>query len=203
MTYPVHVDISSPASFDRTQLALRMLLAIVLGWIGITVGWLVCLLYGALPVLAAIGISSRGGERYVTEDGPRIWRVLAWLLEVSAFMLLLTDRFPTGQTSARIELRPTGHPSVGSALWRLVTSIPSALVLGVLWFVSGILWVVAAVQILIHERVSRSIVGFQRAVLRWNARLVAYHASLVYEYPPFVVDDDDEHHTTLAASGAP
>lgn len=202
-SYPVRVDVSSPAMFERTQLALRVVLTIVLGWIGITAGWLVCLLYGALPVLAAIGISSQGSERYVQQDGPRLWRAIAWLLQLSAFMLLLTDRFPTGGSEVRIELRATGKPSVGSALTRLVTSIPSALVLALMWCVSSVLWIVAALQILLHQRVSRSILGFQRAVLRWNARLVAYHASLVFEYPPFAVDDDDEHHSTLAASGAP
>lgn len=200
--YPVRVEVSSPAMFDRTQLALRVVLAIVLGWVGITAGWLVCLLYGALPVIAAIGIS-RGSQDYVERDGPQLRRALAWLLQLSAFMLLLTDRFPTGGTDTRVELHATGRPTVGSALLRLVTSIPSALVLGVLWFVSGILWIVAAVQIVLQRRVGPSIRGFQRAVLRWNARLVAYHASLVDEYPPFVIDDDDEHHTTFAATGTP
>jgi hypothetical protein len=47
-----------------------------------------------------------------------------------------------------------------------------------------------------------SILSFQRGVLRWQARLVAYHASLVEEYPPFSFETGDGHGATPAASGA-
>ena len=45
--------------------------------------------------------------------------------------------------------------------------------------------------VLFTERIPPSILAFQRGVLRWNARLVAYHASLVEEYPPFALDTDE------------
>jgi hypothetical protein len=201
--YPVDIEVTSPPRFERLQLLLRIVFAAMLGWLGITAGLLVCFLYGALPLIAAIAISSIGGARYAEETAPRVWRVLTWLLQLSAFMMLLTDRFPTGEDgSARIHMRPTGTPTAGSALVRLVTSIPSGFVLSILWMVSGLLWVVAAVVVLVDTRVPRSILAFQRGVLRWQARLVAYHASLVEEYPPFSFDTAEGHGATLAVSQA-
>jgi hypothetical protein len=190
MTYPVQLDVTSPPRFERIQLALRLVLALALSWLGITAGWLWCLLFLALPVIAATVISTRGAQPYVGEAGPTVWRALSWLLAFSAYMLLLIDRLPTGETTAvRTEIRLDGHPTVGSALLRLILSLPSALVLGLLGLVSSLLVVVGAVMILIECRVPSGILAFQRGMLRWQARLLAYHASLVDEYPPFSFDD--------------
>lgn len=202
-TYPVHVEVSSPRQFERGQILLRLALAIMLGWVGITAGWLICVLFGLLPVIAAVAISSAGRERYFAEVGLKLWRVLAWLLQFGAYMALLVDRFPTGDDDdVRIQIAITGRPTVGSALTRLVTSIPSGFVLVLLWCVSSVLWIVAAVSVVVGVAMPESILAFQRGVLRWQAHLVAYHASLVDEYPPFSFDTGDGHDTTIAASGA-
>lgn len=200
--YPVQLEVTSPVRFDRRQLLLRIVLAIVLAWVGVTAGWLIAMLYGVLPVLAAIVISSVGREQYGRDVGPRVWRVLVWLLQLSSFMMLLDDQFPTGgDHPARFEIRFTGTPTMTTALTRLVTSIPSGFVLCFLWFVSSILWLIAACAVLFGATMPSSILGFQRGVLRWQARLVAYHASLVEEYPPFSFDTEDGHDTPLAAAG--
>jgi hypothetical protein len=198
--HPVEVGVSSPIHFNRIQLLVRLGIAIVLGWIGITAGWLVCMLYATFPLIAAIAISSMGTRGYVDDFAPRVWRVLAWLLQLSAYMTLLVDRFPTGEDSeVQPSIRVTGRPTVSSALLRLLTSIPSGLVLGILWSVSAILWFVALVFVVFGAAIPGSILGYQRGVLRWQARLVAYHASLVKEYPPFTLDTGDGHAGTLHA----
>lgn len=202
--YPVHVEVESPQRFDRTLVVLRIVLAIVLGWIGITAGWFAWALFAVLPLAAAIGISTSGAGRYLDEHGPTIWRGLTWLLSFSAFMALLTDTFPTSRVQpVRFELRTSGQPTVGSALLRLLTSIPSAFVLGVLAVVSGFLLVIATLFALITAHVPHSLLAYQRGMLRWEARLVAYHASLVEEYPPFSFDTGDHHDAPLSAAGAP
>lgn len=201
--YPVQVDIHSPARFDRIQLLIRLALGIVLAWFGITAGWLACVLYGTLPLIAAIALSSIGTERYLADFAPRLWRVLAWLLQLSAFMALLVDRFPTAEEGDVVaDLRLTGRPTLGSALVRLVTSIPSGLVLGVLACVAGVLCVISYATVLVGEHVPRSILAYQRGVLRWQARLVAYHASLVEEYPPFSFDTEPGAHLDLPGVAA-
>jgi len=62
----------------------------------------------------------------------------------------------------------------------------------VLGVISGFLWVIAAVSVLINKTYPRSIYGFQRAVLRSVGRLFAYHASLVDRYPPFALELQSE-----------
>lgn len=189
MTYPVQVEVVSPPTYDRVQVALRVVISLALGWIGMSAGWMGCALFLALPVIAAVVISTRGPQVYLDATAPRVWRVATWLLALSAYMLLLTDRFPAGEpTGVQIAMQPDGRPTTGSALLRLITSIPSGVVLAVLGFVSSVLFVVGAVVILIEQRVPSGILGFQRGVLRWQARLLAYHASLVDEYPPFALE---------------
>lgn len=186
MNYPVQLEVVSPHRFDRIQLLLRVILATALGWIGVTSGWLAGFLFLALPIFVAIAVSTRGEQRYLDDTGPKLWRALGWLLAFSAYMLLLTDRFPIDEpTGVRIELEITGHPTTGSALLRLLTSIPSALVLGLLGIVSFVVLLVGAVTILVSREVPSSILAFQSGIVRWQARLLAYHASLVDEYPPF------------------
>lgn len=191
MSYPVQIETTSPLRFDRVQLALRLVIAIALGWVGISAGWLGCALFLALPVIAAVAISTRGAQAYLDDTGPMVWRVVSWLLALSAYMLLLTDRFPAGEpTGVQVQIRPDGHPTTGTALLRLIMSLPSGLVLAILGFVSSVLFVVGAVMILIEQQVPAGILGFQRGVLRWQARLAGYHASLVDEYPPFSFEAD-------------
>lgn len=199
--YPVQIDVVSPVRFDRVQLLLRVGIAVVLGGFGLSAGWLVCLLFGALPLIAAVAISA-DRDVYRARVAPQIWRVLHWLLRLSAYMLLLVDRFPTEDTRRVVaDIRYTGQPTLGTALGRLATSLPSGIVLMLLWLVSGPLWVVAALTVLLGLPMPRSILAFQRGVLRWQARLVAYHASLVEEYPPWSFDTEPASGQTLAAAG--
>lgn len=190
MNYPVQLEVTSPPKFDRIQLLLRLALAIVLGWIGISGGWVMWFLYLTLPVFAGILVSTRGAPYYVDTVGPRLWRFMDWLFEFSAYMLLLTDRFPVGEEdgAVRTELQRTGHPTTGSALLRLLTSLPSLLVLGILAILSAFVFLISAVVVLFGGDVPVSLLAYQRGFLRWHARLIAYHASLVDEYPPFTFE---------------
>src|SRR5262249_60614997 len=100
-----------------------------------------------------------------------LWRALCWLLAFSAYMLLLIDRFPVGAASGvRIDLQITGRPTTTSALLRLVTSIPSALVLSFLGIVSCVMFVIGALAILLEIGMPSGVLAFQRGILRWQAR---------------------------------
>jgi hypothetical protein len=176
-------DSRYPERFDRVQVVLRVVIVWLAALMGIPFGWI---LYLGFPVLAAVLISQKDGARYVAEDGPRVTRWLGWVVAVIAYLWILTDRLPgSAESTVRFEVEPSGTPTVGSALLRIITAIPSAIVLAVLMFVSAIVWVVAAIWILIAETYPESLYGFQRGVVRWTARLLAYLASLVEAYPPF------------------
>jgi Domain of unknown function (DUF4389) len=192
MSYPVQLDVTSPPRFERVQVVLRFAIAIALGWLGSITGWLPGLVFFALPVIAATVVSTRGAQRYLDDVAPALWRAIRWLLALTAYMLLLVDRFPAGEaTDVQVNVQVDAHPTTGSTLLRLITSIPSACVLGILGIASSVLFVVGVVTILIDGQVPRAILAFQRGMLRWQARLWAYHASLVDEYPPFSFEESE------------
>ena len=188
--YPVVFDITRPEKFERPQVFLRILILIIVSIVTVELGWIFGLVYLLVPVLAAILISNRGTLRFVEEEGPRITGWLRWLVAFYAYLIILTDRFPTEGPGeiVRFEVRAGGSPTIGSALLRLIYSIPSAFVFLLLGIVSVIVWLIAAVMVLMQESYPEGLYNFQRGVLRWEARLLGYHASLVEEYPPFALD---------------
>ena len=174
-----------PKTIDRMQ----VLLAIVALWIGSIVGWL---LYVGLPIVAALGISSKGSQRWLQEDSGKITGWLRQYLGLYAYAFFLTDKFSTenlGQ-NVRLEITPDANPSVGSALLRWIMTIPSYFVFSLFGIVSGIFWLISAVMILISGSYPESFVSFQRGMLAWQARMFGYHASLTDTYPPFGVEMD-------------
>lgn len=187
--YPVVVEVSGPAMFERPQIVLRgvllFLASAVLGGFGF-----LGLIYLVLPAVAAVLVSQKGGKRYLEEDGPALTRALGVVVGVLAYLIILTDRLPgiDGESDVRFEVTRSGSPTPGSALLRILTAIPSAIVLGLLGFVSAVVWVLAAIMVLVDEIYASALYDFQCGVLRWQARLLAYLASLVEEYPPFRLD---------------
>ncbi len=186
--YPVTFDIGAPPEkFQRPQLILRLLLYFLVGWVLGLVYW--------LPVLSAIFISQKGSAKFLEEDGPRVTGWLRWLMALYAYLGLTTDRTPFAEDPGQIirfEVKPQGTPTVGSALLRLIFSIPSYFVLSLIGIVAFVLWLVAAVYILIQETYPKGILDFFRGYLRWEARLLGYHASLVDQYPPFALETGPE-----------
>lgn len=200
---PVQIDPRSPLHFDRMQIFVRIALAIVLGWLGLQGGWLAGFAFVTLPLIAAIEVSILGGERYLREIAPTLWSAIAWLLRFHAYMCLIVDRFPSAESNdIEVQIACSGRPTVGTALARFVTSVPSVVAVIVLGCVASLLWPVAALFVLVQERVPQPILAYQRAVLRWQARLLAYHASLVAEYPPWLLDTGAPASTLLAGAGA-
>jgi Domain of unknown function (DUF4389) len=187
--YPVDIEVVAPAEFSRLQLVLRIAFGIAIGYVGISLGWLFGLLYLVLPLFAAIVVSDRGGAAFVERSRP-LQRVLRWVVAFYGYLFFVTDRFPTDTelVELRVEIQPVGTPTVGSALGRLLTSIPATLVLAILFFASCLIAFVAAIAVLLARRYPPSLHAFQCAVLRWQARLLVYHASLVDVYPPFAFD---------------
>ena len=185
MPYPVTFDVERPPTLQRAHVFLRVALLVVVGWIGHPIG----LLWLGIPVVAAILVSQKGGQRYLDEDGPTATRVLNWILDVVAYLALLTDRLPGGGGHAvRFEVERSGSPTTGSALLRILYAIPSLIVLAILIFVGAIVWVIAAVFVLVSQSYPDGLWRFLRGIVRWQACLFAYLASLVDRYPPFALE---------------
>jgi uncharacterized protein DUF4389 len=192
--YPVAFDVERPPTFQRAHVFLRIALLIVIGWIGHPLG----LLWLGIPVVAAILVAQRGGQRYLDEDGPKVTRALNWVLDLVAYLALLTDRLPGGdEHPVRFEVERSGSPTVGSALLRILYAIPSLIVLAILVFIGAIVWVIGVVCVLVSEKYPEGLWHFLRGLVRWEACLFAYLASLVDRYPPFTLE------TASASPAAP
>ena len=185
MSQPVSLDLDRPVTFDRAHVVLRVALLIIIGWIAHPIG----LLWLGLPVVAAILISQSSGQRYLDDQGPTATRVLAWIVAAVAYLALLTDRLPgRGEEPVRFQVERSGSPTVGSALLRILSAIPSIIVLALLVFVAAIVWVIAAVLVLVDGRYPDSLWRFLLGIVRWEACLLAYLASLVDRYPSFTLE---------------
>jgi hypothetical protein len=196
-------DVPRPEKFERPQVALRILVTLLLTVVAGAVGWSFGLLYLAIPVLAAVFVSQAKPGEY--QQDPKMPMILRWYLALYCYIAVLIDRFPTDEPEKIItfEVRASGVPTVGSALLRLILSIPSALVLALLAIAGFVIWIIAVVSILIQESYSDGLYNFQLGIMRWQARLLAYHASLVDEYPPFALDTGPEPIEPAAPSTAP
>ena len=165
--YPVTFDVERPAKFDRAQVFLRIALLVVIGWIAHPIG----LLWVGVPIVAAILISQKGGQRYLEEEGSTVSRILGWLLELVAYLTLVADRPPSeGRPSVSFQVERSGSPTLGSALLRIVN-----------------VWLIAIVCVLISETYPEGMWRFLLGIVRWEACVLAYLASLVDRYPPFTL----------------
>lgn len=157
----------------------------MIGWVGHPWG----LLWLGLPVVAAILVSQKGGQRYLDENGPAMTRALNWILELAAYLALLTDELPGGERHAvRLRVERSGTPTVGSVLLRILSALPSLIVLALLGFVGMLVWLVAVVLVVVDERYPDGLWRFLAGLVRWEAHLFAYLASLVDDYPPFTLE---------------
>lgn len=190
-SYPVRLELARPLKMSRAHVGLRIALFVLLSWLlgssssfGVT--------YLAFPVVAAVLISQKGGQRFVAEDSPRITTWLRFVSGLLAYLGLLSDELPTlSRPTVSLELVPAGIPTVGSALLRILKAIPSGIVLALLGCVGWVVWIIAAIAILISEQYPASLWGFQLGIVRWQVRLLVYLSSLVEPYPPFALDMSD------------
>ncbi|HEY7268546.1 MAG TPA: DUF4389 domain-containing protein [Dehalococcoidia bacterium] len=188
--YPVSFDVRRPDTFDRAHVAIRLVIAVILALLGGALGWSLGVIYLVIPVVAAILISQKGAQKYHDESGRTMTSWLRYIVAFHAYFAFLTDKLPNEPTAdyLEFEVTPSGTPTPGAALMRILLALPSAIVLALLWVVGFVLSVIAGVLILYQEHYDGDIYNILRGIVRWEARLLAYLASLVDEYPPFAFD---------------
>lgn len=192
-SYPVHYQVAQPLRFDRLQLLVRLVAFCALGLLGLSFGLVFFVAYLALPVLAASRLTlERPPAAYAEQDGPRILGAMRWFAAVCAWAGLVSDRLPARTPDETLTLTVEGltRPTSTSAIWRVATGLPSALVLAILGWIGVLVWVWAALSVLLFERVGAGAFDYLVGLQRWSIRLLAYQASLVDEYPPFSFADD-------------
>lgn len=186
--YPVRYFVERPARFTRLQLLVRVVAFCALGVLGLTFGTVFLFGYLALPVFAASRLSSgRDPAAYLAHDGPRVLKALGWFAAFSAWAALIAEQLPGRSASevVAIEIDPGAKPDARIAILRVLSGLPSALVLAFLGAIGVLVWLWAALTILVSEKVGDHAYAYLVGLQRWAVRLLAYQASLVDAYPPF------------------
>jgi hypothetical protein len=181
---PHHVRLHvEPSRMDRFHVLIRLVLLVALATVGLSSFY--WLLYLAAPVVIALIVSNDGEDYYMEQDAPRLARILRWVAGAYAYLWLLTDAMPTAEPGGTVELEIDirGEPTLRSAFVRVVTSLPALLVVAILSLVATVFWVIGAISILAVRRVPVGVSDFIAMKLQYQFRLIAYHLSLVDEYP--------------------
>jgi hypothetical protein len=163
-----------------------------LGVLGLSFGMVFLFAYLALPVFAASRLASgRDPDLYLEREGQYIRSALRWFAALSAWAALVAEHLPgsSPEEAVVVEIEGWSNPTPSSAFWRILTGLPSAIVLALLGWIGVLVWIWAAFSILFVQRVGPHAFNYLVGIQRWSIRLLAYQASLVDEYPPFSFED--------------
>src|SRR5688572_29319234 len=143
MSHPVQLEFAPVARMQRVHVVVRLVLLAALASLGCSS--IYGLLYLSFPALAAVLTLQKGGARYLSEDAPRIAKLLAWVAWIYAYAWLLTDSVPgpNSPNPVALGIGPQGTPSATSALSRLLYTLPALVVLVLLSVVAWVAWIVA------------------------------------------------------------
>jgi hypothetical protein len=193
--YPATLETGFPPHYDRVQVLYRVLLLVAIGFLHQMIGSLGGILFLFLPLVAAMSIVRNGGIGLRSEEARSFINVIDWAVSFYAYFLFVIDRFPLArERDARVAVEAVGSPRVGAALLRLVTTLPHAIVLGVLGIAAALVAVAMGISVLVTGKAPESLYTFQRDVVAWIGRVLAYHSSLVDTYPPFALTSGDPTH---------
>jgi hypothetical protein len=195
--YPIQLAFARPARFTRLQLGLRVVVFLSLGLVGLSFGTFFLLAFLLMPAYAASRLSSRGAAGYTSDDAPKVLRALRWFIAFSAWLGLVVDDLPSGTGPVALTAEVGSDATPGGALVRVLTGLPSLVVLAVLAFIGMFVWLWAALSVLIAERVGDGARWYLEGLQRWGARLLAYQGALVDAYPPFSFSEDVPHAPTV------
>ncbi len=189
--YPVGLSVTRQWEFARIHVVLRFIAAFVLY---VVVPPLLVLLILVVPVVTAVLAQRADGERFHERYHANYLKVLQFLVGLNAYLLVVTDSFPEWgvEGPVKVEVRPTGSPTVGSALARIFMVIPHLIVIVLLSAFAGVASILAMIMVLLDNTVPDVLWRFQAGFVTWYARALAYLYSMVEEYPPFAFEAPPE-----------
>ena len=186
--YPATLDVPLREQVPRDQAILHTVIAIVFYWIG--AGILGFLAYIVAPIVIAIRVNSKGGEKFIEEDGAEFARYGKLFVAIYAYIFFLTDEAPEKaiESTVKVDFQPSGNPTWLHALFTQILLIPHGIVLGILGlaFILILPWTI--VVGLANEQYPKQFYSFVLNYLRWQTRVTAYLFSLTQEYPPFALE---------------
>ena len=182
--YPATLDVPVREKIPRDQAIMHIVALFVIWLVGGIIGFLANIV---APIMIALRVSQKGGEKYIEEDGPEFSRYGGMLVALYTYAFFLTDEMPDKAigSSVQVEFKPSGNPTWLNALLRPILLIPHGLVLGVLGLAFIVILPWTVVVALVNEQYPKQFYSFVLNYLRWETRVTAYLFSLTQEYPPF------------------
>jgi len=186
--YPATLDIPVREQVPRDQAVLHTIIAIVFYWLA--QGVLGFLAFIVAPIVIAVRVGSKGGEKFIQEDGAEFARYGKLYMAIYAYVYFLTDDSPEKaiESAVKVDFQPSGNPSWPRALFAPILLIPHGLVLGILALAFILIMPWTIIVSLANEQYPKQFFEFVLKYMRWQTRVVAYLFSLTQEYPPFAWD---------------
>ncbi len=182
--YPATLDVPCPEKLPRDQAILHI---IILFLFPIVSGILSFLAYIVAPIIIALRVNQKGGDKYIEEDSTEFGRYGKLWMAIHSYLLFLTNEAPEKaiESDVKVEFRPSGNPTWLHALFTQILLIPHGIALGLLGLAFILILPWTAVVALLNEAYPRQFYDFVLGYLRWQTRVTAYLFSLTQEYPPF------------------
>jgi hypothetical protein len=184
--YPARLEIVYPAELNRWLPLVKWLLVIphVVALFFVGVGAFFVAVYAFFAVLFT-GRWPRGAFEYLVGT-------FRWAFRVVAYFHLMTDAYPPFSLAddADYPLRLTVDYQEHIANWRPLVqwllAIPYVWIAGVLYWLTGVLTIVAFFTVLFTKQVPRGVFELMVPGMRWSLRGNAYTCFMADRYPPFI-----------------
>jgi len=188
VAYPATFDVPVREKVPRDQAVLHTIIAIVFYWLA--QGILGFLAFIVAPIVIAVRVGSKGGEKFIQEDGAEFARYGKLYMAIYTYVYFLTDESPEKaiESTVKVDFRPSGNPTWPRALFAPILLIPHGLVLGVLGLAFILIMPWTIIVCLANEQYPKQFFEFVLKYLRWQTRVTAYLFSLTQDYPPFTWD---------------
>ena len=188
VAYPATFDVPVREKVPRDQAVLHTIIAIVFYWLAS--GILGFLAYIVAPIVIAVRVGSKGGEKFIKEDAAEFARYGKLYMAIYTYVYFLTDESPEKaiESTVKVDFQPSGNPSWPRALFSPILLIPHGLVLGILGLAFILIMPWTIIVSLANEQYPKQFFEFVLKYLRWQTRVTAYLFSLTQEYPPFTWD---------------
>jgi hypothetical protein len=184
--YPARLEISYPSELNRWLPLVKWLLVIphlfVLCFVGI--GAVFVAVYAFFAVLFT-GRWPRGAFDYLVGT-------FRWALRVAAYFHLMTDAYPPFSLAddpgypVRLTVDYPEHIANWRPLVHWLLAIPYVWIAGVLYWLTGVLSIVAFFTILFTKQIPRGVFELMVPGMRWSLRGNAYSCFMTDRYPPFI-----------------
>ena len=184
--YPAGLEITYPSELNRWLPLIKWLLVIphfiALFFVGI--GAFFVAVYGFFAVLFT-GRWPRGAFDYLVGT-------VRWVYRVVAYFHLMTDAYPPFSLAddpdypVRLNVDYPEQIANWRPLVQWLLAIPYLFIAGVLYWLTGVLTIVAFFTVIFTKQIPRGVFELMVPGLRWNLRGNAYAYFMTERYPPLV-----------------